>query len=61
MSDSDVVLDKNAPRNLLTVYEALLRSDPSFAAVGPVLRIDDLPRHYELRDAVIAWEDQFFR
>ena len=57
VTDPDIVLD-NTDGDILEVYAYLLEILPENYIVGPMLRIDDLPDHYPLRQEVEfrSWE-----
>ena len=57
VTDPDIVLD-NTDGDILEVYAYLLGILPENYIVGPMLRIDDLPDHYPLKEKVRfgGWE-----
>ena len=57
VTDPDITLD-NTDGDILEVYTHLLGILPENYIVGPMLRIDDLPDHYPLKEEVIfrGWE-----
>jgi len=57
VTDPDIVLD-NTHEDILEVYAHLLGILPEDYIVGPMLRIDDIPDHYPLKEEVIfrGWE-----
>lgn len=57
VTDPDIALD-NTNGNILEVYAYLLEILPEDYIVGPMLRIDDLPNHYPLKEEVRfgGWE-----
>jgi len=57
VTDPDIVLD-NTDGDILEVYARLLEILPEYYIVGPMLRIDDLPDHYPLKEEVVfgGWE-----
>lgn len=60
-TDPDVVLD-NTPGDILEFYRFLLRKFPDVDAVGPMLRLDDIPDHYSLKKLATKTQvDQFWR
>lgn len=61
VTDPDVVPSEECPDDALEVFHDVLMRSKGVDKVGFSLRIDDLPRHYEHRDAVIGWERQFWR
>ena len=59
VTDPDVVPSDDCPHDLILKLHALI--DRHMAVkVGPSLRIDNLPDHYVHKQAVIAWEAQFW-
>ena len=61
VTDPDVLPTENCPLDAaLYLLENLMRFD-DIAKVGLGLKIDDLPAHYPLRDAVIDWERKFWQ
>lgn len=61
VSDPDVVPSEECPDDALEVFADVLSRHDDVDKVGFSLRLDDLPRHYAHRDAVIRWEGQFWR
>lgn len=61
VSDPDVIPDEDCPRDAVTRLGEILARHPDLDKVGLGLRIDDLPEHYPLADAVRAWEARFWR
>ena len=57
VTDPDIALD-NVDGDVLEVYAHLLGILPEHFVVGPMLRIDDLPDHYPLKEEVVfrGWE-----
>ena len=57
VTDPDIALD-NVDGNILEIYAYLLGILPEDFIVGPMLRIDDLPDHYPLKEKVRfeGWE-----
>jgi hypothetical protein len=60
VTDPDVVPDAQCPLDAIDHLRALLERYPEVDKVGLGLRIDDLPGHYPLADAVRAWEARFW-
>lgn len=60
VSDPDVVPDEHCPLDALDHFRALLDRHHEIDKVGFGLRIDDLPDHYPLAEAVRAWEARFW-
>ena len=59
VSDPDIELDR-PPEDFIKMYQALLRKFPDAAVVGPMLRIDDLPDCYPLKERVIEGHTEQF-
>ncbi|MCK4827424.1 hypothetical protein KA005_67465, partial [bacterium] len=53
VTDPDIALD-NVEGNILDVYAHLLEILPENYIVGPMLRIDDIPDYYPLKERVIS-------
>ena len=53
MTDPDIYLD-NVNGNILEVYAHLLKTMSQINVVGPMLRIDDIPKHYPLRERLLT-------
>lgn len=60
LTDPDILPVKQCSADFLRVFMELLLRHPCKNKVGFSLKIDDLPRHYELRENVIAWESRFY-
>lgn len=60
-TDPDVVPSESCPVDVLAHFRGLLQRYPHAKKVGFGLRIDDLPNHYELKEQVIQWENQFWQ
>lgn len=61
VTDPDVVPSEECPDDALDVFLDVLLRYPELDKVGFSLRLDDLPRHYAHRDAVLRWEAQFWQ
>jgi hypothetical protein len=59
-SDCDIIPDKDCPKNFLSTFKEIL-DKYKVDKVGFGLRIDNLPDHYKNKEAVIKWEQQFWR
>ena len=59
-TDPDVVPDENCPEDFMKVFLDALRKYPRCLKAGFGLHIDDLPRTYPQREAVIANEERFW-
>jgi len=60
-TDCDVVPDASCPDNFLEHFRNLLEKHRQIVKVGFGLRIDNLPDHYEAKQAVLSWESQFWK
>ena len=60
VTDPDVVPDETCPLDAVEYFAAVLERHGDLHKVGFGLRIDDLPDHYPLADAVRAWEARFW-
>lgn len=59
VADSDVV--PTCPFDLVRQLLFVLYEYDNVAKVGPSLRIDNLPDHYDRKEAVLKWEGQFWQ
>jgi hypothetical protein len=59
VTDCDVIPDPDCPREWVGWMSVTLDRYPALRKVGLGLRTDDLPEHYEHRDAVRHWEAQY--
>lgn len=53
ITDPDIALD-NVEGNILEVYAYLLKRLHKATVIGPMLRIDDIPDHYPLKEKLIS-------
>lgn len=60
-TDPDVIPSEDCPRDWPQRLSAVLDEHPSYHKAGLGLRLDRIPVHYERRDQVIGWEDQFWQ
>lgn len=60
VTDPDVIPDPDIPHDWLEVMEDVLDLNPLYQKVGLSLRIDNLPDHYALREAVVKWESKWW-
>lgn len=60
VTDPDILPINECPEDFLKVFYDILCKYPMITKVGFSLKLDDLPEHYELRDAVIEWERRFY-
>lgn len=61
LTDPDVIPIAECPMDVVKyIYELHLKYF-EFQKIGLGLKIDDLPKHYSLRDSVITWEKQFWK
>lgn len=61
VSDPDVMPIEECPLDMFDYFMSLLEKYPQIAKIGPGLKIDDLPDHYSLKQAVIDHESNFWR
>jgi hypothetical protein len=59
VTDCDVIPDPDCPPEWVGWMSVTLDRYPALRKVGLGLRTDDLPEHYEHRDAVRHWEAQY--
>ena len=60
-TDSDVIPANYCPFDAIGHLQAILKTNISTQKVGLGLRLDNLPANYRHRDAVLLWEQQFWR
>ena len=60
VTDPDIEIDGACPSDLLDLYAFLLSSVRDADVVGPMLRIDDLPHCYPLRQTVLTRQHDLF-
>lgn len=60
VTDPDVIPIKNAPLDAVNKFLKIHEEFFEHQKVGFGLKIDDLPGHFHLKDAVISWENQFW-
>lgn len=53
VTDPDICFD-DIKADILEVYAHLLKNLPEIVVVGPMLRIDDIPKHYPLRRRLLT-------
>lgn len=58
VTDPDIALD-NVDGDVLDVYAHLLEELPEIIVVGPMLRVDDIPDHYPLKNDALYYERMF--
>jgi len=58
-TDADVVPEDQCTAQTIKEMYIALKQNPTLEKVGLGLRIDDLPKHFALRDDVIQWESRF--
>lgn len=56
VTDSDILPNKNLPKDYLKSMITLLNRYKNVSKVGFALQIDDIPDHYELKNKVLEWE-----
>jgi hypothetical protein len=59
VTDPDIELEETSG-DILEVFAHLLEMNPHIQAVGPMLRRDDLPAHYPLRDRVRSQQAEVY-
>ena len=60
-TDADLELDENCPDDIIEqMFDTLHNRYPYAFKVGPSIRIDDLPDHYNRKQEVIDWESRYF-
>ena len=59
VTDSDILLD-NVDGDILEAYAYFLDIIPQINVVGPMLRIDDIPKYYPLREGVVTGKHKKF-
>lgn len=59
ITDPDIALD-NTDGDILDVYSHLLDALPEIGTVGPMLRINDIPDHYQYKDKVQTDHEKHF-
>lgn len=59
-TDPDVVPARTCPPDVVRVLQELLRAEPAVFKAGLGLRLDDIPRFYRHRRAVLAWETKYW-
>jgi hypothetical protein len=59
-TDSDLLPIDECPENFLLFFKQALERNPQYQKVGFSLKIDDLPDHFNDREAVINWESKFY-
>lgn len=60
-TDPDIIPDGNCPPDFMSYFKLLLDRYPDFGKVGFALKTDDLPDHYDKKDKVIDWEEQYWK
>jgi hypothetical protein len=60
-TDPDIVPSDECPFDVFDRFSELLGRYPGVNKAGFGLRLDDLPEHYQHREAVRAWEGQHWR
>lgn len=53
VTDPDIEMTKETPTDMLEMYMFLLNSHPSVTAVGPELKVDDIPDCYPLKNDLL--------
>lgn len=60
-TDPDVIPDENCPDDFMEYFYNILQAYPQARKAGFGLRIDDIPDHYNLKNEMIGWENQFWQ
>jgi GT2 family glycosyltransferase len=60
VTDPDVIPSDECPDDAVKYLYTLHAKYGAYLKIGFGLRIDDLPKHYKLREQVINWESQFW-
>lgn len=61
VTDPDIIPTEECPDDVIGYFFKLHKEYPFHQKIGFGLRIDDLPNHYSHKEAVITWENQFWR
>lgn len=61
VTDPDVLPDKDCPHDAVLVFYNMLQDFPDITKCGFSLKIDDLPRHFPIRDTVREMEIKFWK
>ena len=60
-ADPDIEMDENCPLDILDLYISLMEKYSNKNGVAPMLRLNDIPLHYPLRDIVLRNQNNIFR
>ena len=60
LSDPDILPVEECPADFMRFLYNVLEDFPEMTKAGFGLKLDDLPDHYDLKDAVIKWESAFY-
>ncbi|MEO6109544.1 MAG: glycosyltransferase family 2 protein [Candidatus Saccharimonadales bacterium] len=60
LSDPDIIPTEQTPKDTIKHLYSLLQKFPDYDKVGVALKIDDIPEHYQMKQAVIDWESRFW-
>ena len=55
-TDSDLKIVEDCPDDFLLIFYVLLNKYPKYDKVGFSIKLDDLPDHYQNKEAVTKWE-----
>ena len=61
VTDCDVLPIEECPFDIVRYFLGILGRYPKVTKVGFGLKIDDLPQHYQYKDSVVKWEQQFWK
>ena len=60
LSDPDIILD-DVDGDILDFYLYFMKMKPGFKAIGPMLRIDDIPDYYPFKNEVLTRHSPFWQ
>ena len=60
LSDPDILPVEECPADFMRFLYGVLERFPDITKAGFGMKIDDLPDHYELKQAVVKWEKAFY-
>lgn len=60
VTDPDVVLSEKYTPQIISKFMQIFDQYPGYVKIGAALSIDDLPTHYEHKNTVQKWEQQFW-
>ena len=59
-TDPDIIGVEECPPDFLEYFYEILRTHPLLEKIGFGLKLDDLPDHYDKKQQVLKWEQQFW-